>query len=126
MDWCIERREFFRKINLTITVIILAVLLFIFMRYNVLGSKAEIIYNGEVIDTLNLNYNIGIMYNVSPEVAIDVSDGKIRFIASDCPDKICVKTGYIQYLGESAACLPNKMIIRVIKGSENPVDAVSK
>ena len=41
-------------------------------------------------------------------------DGSIRFIRSDCPDKICVKTGRIHLAGQSAACLPNGVIVKIV------------
>ena len=121
------KKVFFRKKDLIIVaVIFLAVFLADFFQENVLGSKAEIIYNGEVIETLTLNKDIAISYDVHPKIVLEVLNGQIRFLASDCPDKICVNTGFISYEGESAACLPNKFIVRVSSGAKNPVDAVSK
>ena len=122
-----EERVFFKKKDLIIVaVIFLAMFLVGFLQENMPGTKAEVIYDGKVIDTLSLNKEFSISYNEKPEVVLEVLDSKIRFHSSDCPDKICVNTGFLQYLGESAACLPNKMIIRIINGAENPVDAVSK
>ena len=122
-----EERVFFKKKDLIIVAVsFLTMFLVGFLQDSVLGTKAEIIYDGEVVETLSLNKNLSISYNAHPEIVFEVLDSKIRFHSSDCPDKICVNTGFIQYLGESAACLPNKMIIRIIKGAENPVDAVSK
>lgn len=39
--------------------------------------------------------------------------GKIRFAAADCPDKICVQTGWISHSGEIAACVPGHLILKV-------------
>ena len=122
-----EKRAFLRKKDLIIiAVIFLSLISFYLFKDNIMGSKAEIIYNGEIIDTVNLNKDLAVSYHVNPEVVFELSGGKIRFSHSDCPDKVCINTGFIQYVGESAACLPNKTIIRIIKGAENPVDAVSK
>lgn len=58
-------------------------------------------------------------YNV-----IEVDKGSIRFIDANCPDKICVKSGTLKKPGETAACLPHKLIITIEKNN-NEVDAVS-
>lgn len=43
-----------------------------------------------------------------------------------CPDKICVKTGIIDRVGESIVCLPNRVQV-FIEGNEKPeVDIVSQ
>lgn len=44
---------------------------------------------------------------------VQVEKGRIRFKEADCPDQICVRTGWLQNPGEIAVCLPNKAIIRI-------------
>ncbi|MEL7565566.1 MAG: NusG domain II-containing protein [Dehalobacterium sp.] len=44
---------------------------------------------------------------------IQVEKGRIRFKKTDCPDQICVRTGWLQNPGEIAVCLPNKAIISI-------------
>jgi len=54
-------------------------------------------------------------------------DGSIEFVESDCPDKICVKSGKLNSVGESAACLPNGIVVKIVskKGNnDNDVDIV--
>lgn len=46
-------------------------------------------------------------------VLFQIKNGKIAFISSDCPDKICVNTGFIHKPGQSAACLPNRVLLTV-------------
>lgn len=40
-----------------------------------------------------------------------VKDKGIHMISSPCPDKICIKQGFIKREGESIVCLPNKVVI---------------
>ncbi len=49
------------------------------------------------------------------QATIVAEKNRIRFIESGCPDKICVKTGWISQPGEIAVCLPNKVIIKLEK-----------
>ena len=50
------------------------------------------------------------------EVVIRVSNGRIRFEQSGCPDQICVNTGWLSKNGQSAACLPAGIAVRVENG----------
>ena len=42
----------------------------------------------------------------------------IAIIDSDCPDKICIKSGFISKPGELLVCLPHKLMIE-IKSNDN-------
>lgn len=58
-----------------------------------------------------------------PGVTFEVRDGAIRFLSSDCPDQICVHTGFLRTAGQFAVCLPYKLVLRV-EGDGAP-DAVT-
>ncbi|MFA9377386.1 MAG: NusG domain II-containing protein [Lachnotalea sp.] len=45
---------------------------------------------------------------------------------ASCPDKICVHEKSINKTGETIVCLPNKMVVTVINGEENELDAVTQ
>jgi len=53
-----------------------------------------------------------------------IEKGRIRFEESTCPDKICVKTGWLERPGDTAVCLPGQFIIS-IAGEKKDVDGVS-
>lgn len=53
-----------------------------------------------------------------------VENGRIRFEEANCPDLICVKTGWINKTGQMAVCLPNKVSIK-IEGSGDGLDGVA-
>jgi hypothetical protein len=45
---------------------------------------------------------------------IEISaEGQARFVHSDCRDQICVHAGWLSRGGEWAACLPNRVILRI-------------
>ena len=56
--------------------------------------------------------------------AVEVSRRGARFLESDCPDRLCVKAGFLSRAGESAVCLPNRVSVR-ITGRGGTVDAVT-
>lgn len=51
-------------------------------------------------------------------VTLQVEDGRIRFVESGCPDKVCVHTGWLSRGGQTAACLPAGVILRVEGGPD--------
>lgn len=76
--------------------------------------------DGKVVKTINLSKLRG-------TEKFDIKEGnhfntivaekdKISIIDADCPDKVCIKTGWISDAGESIVCLPNKLIISIEGG----------
>ena len=45
--------------------------------------------------------------------------GRIRFSQADCPDQICVKTGWISRYGQISACAPGHLILKIEGNPEN-------
>jgi len=61
--------------------------------------------------------------------------GKVCVASSDCPDQICVHTGWLTSAGQTAVCLPFKVVLKVIsvdsqgsiaKDTSALYDAISK
>ena len=55
---------------------------------------------------------------------IEIKDGRARIIRSPCKNKVCIKSGYIRYADRLAACIPNRVVIRIVGKSHRGVDAV--
>ena len=47
---------------------------------------------------------------------IQVEDESICVLEADCPDKVCVKTGSLSKNGQTAACLPHKLLLEIKEG----------
>ncbi len=54
---------------------------------------------------------------------IEVKDGTVAVTEADCPDKVCVRTGYIRQTGEVIACLPHELTV-TIAGKKAQEDAI--
>lgn len=39
--------------------------------------------------------------------------GRIRFAQADCPDQVCVRTGWVERTGQVAACVPGHLILKI-------------
>jgi len=55
---------------------------------------------------------------------VEVQGGRARFAASPCPEQRCVLQGWIHRQGETAACLPNRVVLR-LEGA-GALDALSR
>lgn len=93
------------------------------------AKNAEIIQNGEVIRTVDLQ-NVPKPYEfevISPDGGyntVRVEYGKIGIIHASCPDQICVKQGFIANGVLPVVCLPNRLSV-VITDDSNDLDAVT-
>ena len=52
---------------------------------------------------------------------IEVADGRVRCLESDCSNQTCVKQGWVSGRGQTVVCLPHKLIVQVVA---DPADAV--
>ncbi len=55
---------------------------------------------------------------------VTIEKGKTRIQHSPCTNKICIKSGDIQYADRLIACIPNRVVVRVIGKSQRGVDAI--
>lgn len=58
------------------------------------------------------------------KMRIEVRGKKLRVQKSACPRQLCVKTGWIQYTGETIICVPFKTLIEINSPRTPVVDAV--
>jgi hypothetical protein len=84
---------------------------------------AEIKQDGKVIKTIDLdkvtvNQELKIMYETVHYNVIAIEKGRIRITDADCPDKLCVKSGWISQAGQTIVCLPHRLIISIQGGSK--------
>jgi hypothetical protein len=56
-------------------------------------------------------------------VVVEVADGSVRVLESDCPDQVCVRTGAVSAPGSVIACVPNGVVVRVGGGGSDGLDA---
>jgi hypothetical protein len=86
------------------------------------GRYAEIRVNGQIGSVVALNEDGLYTPAGLPAVRIAVRDGAIGFIASDCPDKICIHAGFLSMPGQAAVCLPNRVAVQVAARGEETLD----
>ncbi|HEU5338932.1 MAG TPA: NusG domain II-containing protein [Sulfuricaulis sp.] len=89
------------------------------------GSWVVIEVDHKEVERLPLSQN-RIVHVTGPigETEVEIKNGKARVIKSPCNKKLCIKSGYIQYADRFAACLPNRVVVRVLGGAHRGIDAV--
>ena len=56
------------------------------------------------------------------DVRLAVGDHTIRVAASTCPQHVCMAAGAKGRPGDLIACVPNRLLIRIVGGSADPPD----
>ena len=114
-----------RDILLFVLLICVAVLTW-FIRSDSHGqAQAQININGQTVMIIDLSTDRRIVIESLPSVYFEVRDGAAAFIKSDCPDQICVQSGFLQRPGQIAACLPNRVSLTIISGVSEDVDMIA-
>ena len=126
--------KFVKKTDLIILAVVLAGCLGAWFSYQfVVGkkaAKAEIYYKSELVKTVDLTAGVDKSFSIeqNKNVVFHVfKDGNICFQESNCPDKVCIHAGKLHTVGESAACLPNSIVLKIVakdQRSSDDLDAV--
>lgn len=87
---------------------------------------AVVTVDGNVEKEINLELqeNCIITLKTNPVVTLEVKDHKIRFINAMCPDGTCEKMGFLSKVGQTAACIPAKVIVTINGTDKTDIDAI--
>ena len=115
--------KFAKKTDILIIALIAAAGVLFFLLYRFLiaekGSYAEIYYRSELVERIDLAHARDSTFSVPqcPQVIFRLyDDGGIAFYQSDCPDKLCINSGKLHLNGQFAACLPNRILVKIVSG----------
>ncbi len=90
---------------------------------------AEISVDGNTVTKIDLNNPApNRLINISGQLGTSVAEvkpGAIHMKFSPCPDRYCMKTGWIDRPGQVIACVPNRIIIKICS-DKNSVDTISR
>jgi hypothetical protein len=80
------------------------------------GTIANIYLDGECIYSVDLSDPQVGEYTVSTDQGdnlITIEPGRICISEADCPDQVCVETGWISTSAKPIVCLPHRLVVRV-------------
>lgn len=120
-----QERSFVKKSDIVIILSVLAAA-FLFLLWTSLGKEnsdavAEIYVDGELYQSIDLSqveepYLLEL--DAQLHVVLEVSPDGIRFVESECPDKICIHTGELTSPPDYAACLPARVAVKIVSTSD--------
>ncbi len=115
------------KSAICIVLVIIFIVVFIGLK-NSFAEKTnivEIIQDGNIIYTLDLNKSKDELIQVEfkgHKNIIQIKDKQISIIEADCPDKICVNMGILKSAFTPIVCLPNHLVIQYVN-DDKEIDA---
>lgn len=86
------------------------------------GEEVKKVYLGRAVlgKTMAIESDFG--YNL-----LEFKEDSVRVIEADCPDELDVKKGWIDKVGETIVCLPNRMVVEIKgKKGESDLDYISR
>lgn len=123
-----NKRNFFNKRDLVVIIVIFVLAFCLFHAYSLFNKGeaeyVQILYDGQVIKELSLFKDTEYIPDINKKIIIEIKDKKVHFKHSDCPDKICVNTGWLSKTGQTAVCLPNKLsvVVKTDEKKDNTID----
>lgn len=123
------RLRFSRKADWILLGAVLAACAALILVFRAVGEgrrvKAEIYYGSELAETVALDTGEERRFSIpqNEHVVFHLyKDGSIAFEESDCPDKVCIRAGKLSRVGQSAACLPNKITLKIVADGRRDSD----
>lgn len=114
---------FFKKrdVFILLGIVALALVLFLLRGQRPGGVATVTVGLGEAqsTHTLQLAEDRLVDFDAALPAHLEVKDGAVRFIQSECPDHLCEHVGWLRNEGEEAICLPAGVAVRVTEGGEN-------
>jgi hypothetical protein len=68
--------------------------------------------------TVNVEGSVGM-------VTVEIRDGSVAVTHADCPNHICVRTGWRSHAGALIVCAPNRVLVRIIGRQTDEVRGVT-
>ena len=126
--------KFFKKTDIITILVILGLSIIIWLIYGSVNSekavKAEIYYYNDLIAVIDLSKKEDKKFSFPQNENVVFhrdKEGNIWFEESDCPDKVCIKAGKLNRVGQTAACLPNGFVLKLVPvgdRSEDDIDII--
>lgn len=118
------KNNLLKKADVILIAVILGVLAIFLMSQSTESKNmvATISIDGKIVDTIDLSTvdENHIKSYLDGDVQLEIGKDKIAFLSSSCHSQICVDTGILDKSGDTAVCLPNKVLVTVKgTGSKN-------
>jgi len=105
------------KKDLLVFSVIFFIIFFIYLfsrSHDVRGDTVLIQIDGKDFLRLPLaeNKSIEVLGPLGKSI-VEIKNRRVRILSSPCPDKLCIKEGYINKPGQLIVCVPNRIVIKI-------------
>lgn len=97
-----------------VVVVVLAVSSFLLTRPQGAAASATVTVDGQTVACVALPSHE--VMELENGVVIRFEGMRACIDSSDCPDKTCVKRGWLSVAGQTCVCLPNRTVLRMDGG----------
>ncbi|MEZ3426138.1 MAG: NusG domain II-containing protein [Lachnospiraceae bacterium] len=126
----LKRRGLFLSAFILLLCLLSCLTIFLRCRQPSAGLTACIYQDGQLILTIDLHtvtqpYTVPIPAPEGGSNLIEVRPDAIGIIDADCPDKLCVLTGFADSTLLPIVCLPHKLVIQLSAAGQTAPDGIS-
>ena len=91
------------------------------------GGLAVVTVDGEEYGRYPLNQDATVRIDLADGEynILTIADGEASMSEASCRDQICVHHFHIHYMGDTIVCLPHKVIVEIVGGEVDDVDAAT-
>lgn len=94
------------------------------------GTVANIYRDGRLVESVDLSavteaYSFTLDDGNGHVNVIEVEPGRIRVAEANCPDGICVATGWLSHGSRPIVCMPAKLVIKLERAQDDGFDSVA-
>ena len=82
------------------------------------AATVQIYQSGRLVQELPLSEGATVTVSGEYTNVIEIRDGAVAVVQSDCPGEDCVHSGWVSTAGKSIVCIPNRVEVRVLGKSE--------
>ncbi len=118
-----------KKLEVIISVVFVVICLgmhFTWKYYHSSGNVAVVTYNNKELKKIDISKDRELLLKVGNSIIkIVVNEKRICIAESNCPENICVKTGWINKMGQYIVCVPNGIIVSIENSNKKEYDTIT-
>jgi heptaprenyl diphosphate synthase len=90
------------------------------------GTTAFIDVNGTTVGKLDMRADgVLTVRGARGDVRVEVHDRKVRIAEADCPNRVCVRTGWKDRAGDVIVCVPNRTVVRIVNEHDTEIRGIT-
>jgi len=89
------------------------------------GNEVLVQVDGTTLQKMSLSEaGSTVVKGLHGSLTVEIREGRVSITRADCPNHVCMKTGWRSRAGEVIVCVPNKTVVRVL-GEQKAVRATT-